>query len=308
MIQDYETTSIIEQLGVLGDNPMKTFCYYAPNTVDGALELLKPGGSQSKVFAGGTDLLVQMKNLDISPAKLIDIKRIPGLNNIRFTPNGYLEIGPLATISELASDTKVAQVYPALTQAASSIGSVQTRNKATVGGNICRAAPSADLAPALLIYEAKVTVMGIHGSRELMLDEFFLGPGQTVMGTDEILTQILVPPLSGPSSSLYIKQGRRKSVDLAIVGTAVVLEWQTQKKVGKECRIALASVAPRPIRARRAEALLRGRPITPSLIEQCSKEASDEAMPISDAYGSEWYKRDLVKALVARCLRKITDS
>lgn len=286
---------------------MKTFKYYAPDTIDDALALLNVDNFQSKVFAGGTDLLVQMKNLDTLPSKLIDIKRIPSLKSIHITPNGCLEIGSLVTVSELASNAKVATLYPALTQAAASIGSAQIRNKATVGGNICRAAPSADLAPALLIYEARVRLMGIHGLRELMLDDFLIGPGITAIYPGEILTQISVPPLPDSSSSVYLKQGRRRSVDLAIVGVAMIVEWQTQKTVGKECRIALASVAPRPFRARRAEALLRGKSITPKVIEQCSEEASKEATPISDAYGSEWYKHELVKALVAQSLLKMTD-
>lgn len=286
---------------------MKTFKYFAPDNLDSAFESLRSGGSSSKVFAGGTDLLVEMKKNSISPAELIDIKRIPGLGNITLKADNALEIGPLVTISELAGHSKIARLFPALNQAALSIGSAQTRNKATIGGNICRAAPSGDMAPALLIYEAKVVLSGFTGSREVDLNEFFIGPGHTVVGSNEILTNILVPSLNETTSSLYIKRGRRSSVDLAVTGAAVLIEWQEDTKAVKECRIALASVAPRPIRVRKAESLLKDQEATPELIEQCARVASNESKPISDVYGSEWYKRELVGALVSQCLRKIVE-
>lgn len=282
---------------------MRNFSYHAPKNVDDALTLLISCGAKSKVLAGGTDLLVQMKGLETSPTDLIDLKRIPELRGIGFNSKGFLEIGSLTTVAELASSKEVDKGYPALARAAASIGSIQTRNKATVGGNICRAAPSADLVPALLVHEAQVAILGPQGPREAQLDEIFDGPGQTVMDDREILTRILVPPSPRTSSSVYLKQGRRKSVDVAIVGAAVFLNWDEQPNICKEARIALASVAPRPMRARRAESILAGREIGSGLIRQCADEASAEAMPISDVYGSAGYKRNLVKALVAKCLR-----
>ena len=173
---------------------MRNFSYHAPKNVDDALTLLISCGAKSKVLAGGTDLLVQMKSLETSPTDLIDLKRIPELRGIGFNSKGFLEIGSLTTVAELASSKEVDKGYPALARAAASIGSIQTRNKATVGGNICRAAPSADLVPALLVHEAQVAILGPQGPREAQLDEIFNGPGQTVMDDREILTGILVPP------------------------------------------------------------------------------------------------------------------
>ena len=287
---------------------MKAFKYMAPISLQYALSKLSENSSQAKILAGGTDLFVEIKKNNTMPSELIDIKRIPDLDNISFAKNNSLEIGPLVTISKLATHVKVGKFFPALNEAASSIGSIQTRNKATVGGNICRAAPSGDMAPALLIYQAKALITGIVGSREVDLEKFFLGPGQTVIRPNEMLTNILIPISNNKVSSLYIKRGRRSTVDLAVTGVAGLIEWHDDKNTVKECRIALASVAPRPIRVHNAELLLKDKEITFKLIEKCSKEASKECKPISDVYGSEWYKRELVNALVTQCLRKIMES
>ncbi|MBU0513190.1 MAG: xanthine dehydrogenase family protein subunit M [Proteobacteria bacterium] len=286
---------------------MKAFNYHAPKSTSQALELLRTCGSNTKILAGGTDLLVQMKQRVLTPTDVVDLKRIPDLRGMEVDSEGEVEIGSLTTVADLAASPMISKKFSVLSQAAATIGSLQTRNKATVGGNISRAAPSADLVPALLVLEARAILLGPGGQREVPLSEFFLGPGLTVMGPQEILTRIMVPPAPVASSSLYLKQGRRKSVDLAIVGVAVLVAWAEEHNLCREARIALASVAPQPMRAHQAESWLAGQMMSPELINQCADAAAAEARPISDSYGDEWYKRHLVRALVTRCLRRLSD-
>jgi carbon-monoxide dehydrogenase medium subunit len=245
-----------------------------------------------------------MKNREVSPLCLIDLKKIPELKGVHFYPGKGLPIHPLTTIAELSTSRTVQENFPILAQAAKTIGSVQIRNRATVGGNLCRAAPSADLAPALLVLEARLKICNSRGERIVPLVDFFVGPGQTVLQPGEILTSVEIPLLPPSAAAVYVKLGPRQAMDLATVGVAVLLAVDRSEAVCKSARIALGSVAPVPFRAEEAEKAIRGQIISPGLIKKAAQTASAEAKPITDVYGQAWYKKGMVEVLVRRALEE----
>jgi aerobic carbon-monoxide dehydrogenase medium subunit len=243
-----------------------------------------------------------MKEQGLTPKYLVDIKNIPDLEYIRYDEKEGLRIGALTTIRQIETSLLIRERFLPLAQAAKVLGSVQVRNRATIGGNLCNAAPSAETAPTLLVLNTNVKVAGSKGERTLPLEQFFLGPGLTVL-QNEILTEIMVPSLSANIRGVYLKIGRRRAVDLALVGVAVAVAMDGNK--WKDVRIALGAVAPTPIRARRAEKLLEGKRTDAALMQEAGQIASEEASPISDVRASAWYRKELVKVLVQRALEQI---
>ena len=237
---------------------------------------------------------------EVRPGHVIDLKKIRALEGVEAQEDGGIRILPLTRIADLASMESPAGGFGILREAALSVGSAQIRNRATIGGNICRAAPSADMAAPLLVLNSRVKIMGIAGERWLPLAEFFLGPGRTALQAGEILAEIHVPPPPTPGSGVYLKLGPRESMDLATVGAAVFLSADSGGGVCRDARIALASVAPRPMRAGGAETHLKGQPLSERLISEAARKASEEMTPISDVYGPDWYKREMAEVLVRR--------
>jgi len=281
---------------------MKYFEYFAPKNISEALALLHRYKDQAKVLAGGTDLLVQMKNGDLQPRYVVDLKRIHGLAGIKRRKNRGLRLGAMTTISEIESSAIVRENFPILSEVAKTIGSVQIRNRGTIGGNVCRAAPSADFVPILIAMDAKLRIIGQRGERTVSLEDFFIGPGKTVLRYDEILRAIEVPNPSGSWGSVYMRHTPRQTMDLAVVGVAVLIGLNDMDSTCRDLKITFASVAPTPMRAKEAEIVLRGKRITVPLIEESAKIAAREINPISDAYGPAWYKRDIVVVLVRRAI------
>jgi len=267
-----------------------------------AISLMEKYGEEAKILSGGTDLFVAMKEQRLSPKYLVDIKNIPDLEYIIYDEKEGLRIGALTTIRQIETSLLIRERFLPLAQAAKVLGSVQVRNRATIGGNLCNAAPSAETAPTLLVLNTNVKVAGSKGERTLPLEQFFLGPGLTVL-QNEILTEIMVPSLSANIRGVYLKIGRRRAVDLALVGVAVAVAMDGNK--WKDVRIALGAVAPTPIRARRAEKLLEGKRTDAALMQEAGQIASEEASPISDVRASAWYRKELVKVLVQRALEQI---
>ena len=278
------------------------FEYSQPTILQEAISLLEKYGEEAKILSGGTDLFVAMKEQGLTPKYLVDIKNIPDLEYIRYDEKEGLRIGALTTIKQIETSLLIREKFPPLAQAAKVLGSVQVRNRATIGGNLCNAAPSAETAPTLLVLNTNVKVAGSKGERTLPLEQFFLGPGLTVL-QNEILTEIMVPSLSANIRGVYLKIGRRRAVDLALVGVAVAVAMDGNK--WKDVRIALGAVAPTPIRARRAEKLLEGKRTDAALMQEAGQIASEEASPISDVRASAWYRKELVKVLVQRALEQI---
>lgn len=278
------------------------FRYVAPARIEEAIKFLAENGTQALPMAGGTDLIPNLKRREISPpAFVVDLKSLPGLEEIYYDPKEGLRIGALATIRSISRFGPVGEMFPSLLQAASCMASPQVRNRGTFVGNICSAIPSADSAPPLLTMNAIVHVQGVEGKRTVALKDFFTGPGQTDLKRSEIVTSLRVP--RPPARGVYLKLSTRHSMDLAIVGVAASAALRDGRFT--EIRIALGAVAPTPIRAVRAEEVLRDRPISAPLIEEAARAASAECRPIDDHRASASYRRDMVYVLTRRALQQV---
>jgi carbon-monoxide dehydrogenase medium subunit len=283
----------------------KEFTYLTPTTLDEAIRLLAEHGREARVLAGGTDLLLRMRTGQWRPRCVVNIKKIPGLVGIGFDPGSGLRLGAMVTAAELVRSEVVQAHYPALAQGAAVMASVQIRNLATVGGNLCNAAPSADLAPPLIALGGSAVIAGPEGQRRVPLDEFFLGPGQTILAPDELLVAITLPFPRPGSAAVYLKNSPRQAMDIAVVGVAVAMS-RLDERCEDVCLV-LGAVAPTPLRARRAEALLRREEITTERIAEAARTAAQEAQPIDDVRGSAWYRRQMVEVLTRRALLQLTE-
>jgi carbon-monoxide dehydrogenase medium subunit len=253
--------------------------------------------------AGATDFLVRWRQGLWKPRSVLNIKRIPGLDRVSYSPATGLNLGALVTIRRLELHPLIQEHYPALSQAASTFAGVQIRNLATVGGNICNASPAGDTLPALIAYGAECRLIGPEGERRVPLENFFLGPRRTVLQREELLVELHLPPQPTHTGALYIKYSPRSAMDISAVGVASVLTLEGGDSVCHEVRIALGAVAPMVMRARSAEALLRGQRLDAALIQQAARDAMGEARPIDDIRGSARHRRAIVEALTGRTLR-----
>ncbi len=285
---------------------MKPFDYFSPRTVEQATHLLDGDGG-TRALAGGTDLLLRLKRKQWTPRVLVDLKRIPGLREIAL--DDELHLGALLTLNDLIRSPLVQKQFPVLTATASRMASVQVRNLATLGGNLCNASPAADLAPPLIALNARAVIVGCRGERTVPLDQFFVGPGRAVLTPDEILREIRAPRLGDGERASYLKLEHRQAMDIAIVGVGIWLQ-----AAGTHCedvRIVLGAAAPVPLRARRAEVVLRGGKLTPERIRHAAQVAAEEATPIDDVRGSAWYRREMIEVLTKRqllqCLTEMGD-
>ncbi len=279
---------------------MRRFEYFEPASLDEAVQLVASANAQ--LLAGGTDLLVEIKEQLRRVDRVVNIKRIPGIDGLSYDAREGLRIGALVTAREIELSKPVLQHYASLAQSARELGSIQVRNRATIVGNVCRASPSADTLPPLIADGARVEIFGGKGARALALEEFFTGPGRTVLAPDELVTELVLPPPKPRTGKVYIKHGRRKAMELATVGVAVSLT------LDGDVNIVLGAVAPTPIRARQAEALLRGKALNDNLIAQAAEAAQSEARPISNVRASAGYRRDMVRVLARRALEQALDS
>jgi carbon-monoxide dehydrogenase medium subunit len=246
-----------------------------------------------------------MRREGVLPAYIINIGNMTGQNYINYDEKEGLRIGALTTIHSIETSSIIREKFNILVQAVSKMATVQVRNQATIGGNLCNASPSADTAPALIVLGAKAKIIGISRQKIILLEDFFIGPGQTVLQSDEILAGVQVPNPPPRSGGVYIKQTVRKALDLAIVGVAMGVTMECD--IPTDVRIALGAVAPTPIRARRAEEILRGCRITDDLLEKAGQTAADESSPIDDARSSADYRRKMVKVLVMRAMRQAVE-
>jgi len=278
------------------------FEFYQPASLQEASRLLKENGPGGRFLAGGTDLVIAMKEKGLVPKYIVDLKRIAGLSGIREQGDGSIAIGALTTMREIETSPVITKKYPFLSQSAAEVGSIQIRNRATVGGNMANATPSADGAPALIALNATAKIVGANGARAVTLEDFFRGPGQTVMTSDEILTEITIPKTGPQLVGEYIKFSPREMMDLAYVGVAVAYNLGASDKKCGGVRIILGAVAPTPIRAKRAEAALEGQTLTETLAEKVGQIAAEEAKPISDVRSSADYRRAMVGAMTKRAL------
>lgn len=276
----------------------------SPTRLEEVLSLLAARREETLVYAGGTDLIPQLKRRLIRcPRLLIDLKGIPHLDTLEYNPDQGLRIGALATVWSVGHSPIVKEHFPALAQAAGSIAAGQIQRRATLAGNICHAVPSADSAPALLALQARIRCASLRGERAVPIEEFFRGPRETLLEKDEIVKAIEIPsPLPG-SRGAYLKLSSRKRMDLAVVGVAVALA--EDHGICQGIRIGLGAVAPTPLRARRAEAELQGARLSPERIERAAKTSAEECQPIDDHRASAFYRRTMVGVLVERAIRQL---
>ena len=270
-----------------------------PESLAAAISALGEG-SDIKVVAGGTDLLPQMKNGLVSARRVVDVSQVPELKVFEKTSDGQLRVGAGVDAHAIELSNLANNGFKSLAEGAGVVGSFQIRNLATLGGNLANAAPSADMAPPLLALEAEFVIAGPNGLRRVRADEFFVGVRQTVLAPDELLVEIIIPNPGKNSGGTYVRHTPRRELDIAVVGVASQLTIE-----GGRCtsaRVALASVAPVPLRATQAEARLEGESITPQLIEEASQLAVQAAKPISDQRGSADFRRHLVRVLTRRTL------
>jgi len=280
---------------------MKTFAYMRPSSVEEACAMLAGSEGPVKALAGGTDLLVQMKLGSLQPHALVSLRDVPGLDFVRLDEDGGLVIGAVAALAALESSPEVKAAFPAIAEAASYVGSVQVRSRATVGGNLCNAAPSADMAPILIACGAAAVITDGRSERSVPLEDFFAGPGENVLEPGELLKAIAVPPSPEASFGKYFKSFR-SAMDCCTVGVAVCAAFAPGSMIVRDVRLALGAVAPTPIRARASEKMLIGRALDGTLIARASVAAADEAQPITDLRASAEYRKILVEVLSRRAL------
>ena len=279
------------------------FEYLAPKTIDEALSQLSRYNGKAKLIAGGTDLLPKLKRREIqAPEYIIDLEGIPNLDYIKYNEGVGLSLGALVTLRAVETSPIIQERFSVLFHAVESMASTQVRNRGTIAGNLCNAVPSADTAPALLTLEARLKLTSQKGDRIINIEDFFTGPSETILTSEEILQEIQVPELPPHSRGRYLKLTPRRSMDLAIVGVAVVVI--TEGDICNDIRIALGAVAPTPVRARQAENLVRGQKLTDEVIERTARTATEECRPISDHRASAEYRSEMVKVLTKRAINQ----
>jgi CO/xanthine dehydrogenase FAD-binding subunit len=284
---------------------MKAFDYVRPASLGeacAALSSLPTTDGPVKALAGGTDVVVQMRHGGLQPSALVSLRDVPGLRFIRIEDDGTLVIGAATPLISVETSPVVRETFPAIAEAASFIGSVQVRTRATIGGNLCNAAPSADMAPILLVSEAEAVITDGVGERRVSLEQFFTGPGETVLARGELLAAISVPPLSAGRYAKYFKSFR-SAMDCCTVGVGVVAGFAPGTKVVEDVRIALGAVAPTPMRARDCETTVAGAELDEACIARACTVAVGEARPISDVRATADYRRTLIEVLTRRALR-----
>ena len=274
--------------------------YFEPKSLSEALSVLEKHGDEAKVIAGGTDVMVDIKFKE-EPGSLVNIKKLPGMSGIKEN-GGSLRIGALTTIRDLETNALVRDKLPVLWEAAHQFASLQVRNTATIGGNICRASPSGETLTPLLVLEANAVLAFSDGERSEPFKSFFQGPGKSAAGAKGLLTEIEIPYPPAGSKGVYLKHAVRGAMDIAMVGVAVLLTPDAGKNNIQDVRIGLGAVAPTPVRAPKTEALLRGKPLTAALLKEAGTLAASEASPINDQRSSAENRRWIVEALTRRGL------
>jgi len=274
-----------------------------PKSVKEALSMLAKHNGSARMISGGTDVIIKLKRRDLAAKYIIDLKTIDDLNFIRNDLH-ELRIGAVTNMTDVLESPLVCNKFPIIKDALSALASPQIRNTASIVGNLCNAVPSADSAPPLIVLQAKLKVVNLQNERMVPVEDFFTGPGATVLAPGELVTEISIPAPPAPGAGTYIKHQLRAEMDLAIVGVGVYLSLDAKKSICKDARIALGAVAPVPMRARKAEDVLNGKALTDNLIETAAQIASEESKPIDDIRSSAEYRRTIAEVLTKRAIRQ----
>jgi carbon-monoxide dehydrogenase medium subunit len=284
---------------------LPSFDYLRAGALDEVLQLLEEHGEAARLLMGGTDLFVRMRDGFVHAQTLVDVKHLPGMRDVLYDEQEGLTIGAAATMNEIACHPDVKAHYPLLAEAVNSVASYQLRNRATLGGNLCNGSPAADTGPAVLVLEGSIVLYGPGGERVLSASEFFLGPGETAIQTDELMTIIRCPIPPTSAAGRYLKLGRNRAGDLAIAGVAILGFPDETASSGYRFRIGLASVAPVPLRAVGAEGVLEENPPGEETFVIAAQKAMEAATPIDDVRASAAYRKAMVRNLTLRGLRDV---
>jgi carbon-monoxide dehydrogenase medium subunit len=278
--------------------------YIRPTGVPETVAVLAQGAEAFSVLAGGTDLLVSMRRRQVAPSAVVDITGIDELRALTFSEDGAVFLGATVTHTRVVEEARLVEGREALVDACGEVGSWQIRNVATIGGNLCNGSPAAETAAPLLVLGARVRLAGSDGNRALDLEDFYIAPGHTALRPRELLTDVMLPPLSAHAASAYVRVSPRGAMDIAVAGAAAYVEIDVENAECMACRIALTGVAPTPVRAREAEAAVVGSPIEARTTGAAGAIAGSSAvcMPIDDQRASCEYRRAVVPALVSRAL------
>ena len=285
---------------------MKDFQYLAPRKLDEAAALMAEHAGSAQLLAGGTDLLIFMRNGRKSPDVVIDAKKIPELTRLQLDA-GRLTIGAAVSCRMIWEDPEITERYPALADAATLIGGIQIQGRATFGGNLCNAAPSADTVPPVIVYGAVAHIVSARGEREIPVEKICTGPGRTALAADEILVSLSIPVPAANSGAAFLRFIPRNEMDIAVANAAARVDLDETGGTFKAARIAIGAVAPIPLYVEAAGAALSGKPVNDESIAQAARIARDAATPINDMRGTVEHRKQLVEVLTARALRRACD-
>ena len=279
---------------------MNKFDYYQPETLKEAYRLMEKLDGRARYIAGGTDIIWRIKQGMIEVDALVSLRGVQSLRGI--DPENGVTLGGMALFRDMERDAVLCREYRALAKAVSLLANPQVRNVATVGGNLCNAAPSADCAPPLLVMEANVVIEGPGGQREVRIEDFFTGPGQTCLDRTEVLARIKIPKPEPRAATVFLKTGR-VAQDIAIVNAAALLVMNG--RVCRKCRLSVGAVAPVPLRLTAVEKVVEGEEIGPDLLDCVAEMVEKEVSPITDVRSSEEYRRTVSGVLIKRAIREL---
>ncbi len=275
---------------------MRTFSYLRPTNLSTLFAMIQKSAADYRLLAGGTDLLVRLKSGKFSPNTIIDIKGVTELQSGINMEGSTLTIGALTNMATLESEKSILETYPALAEAVHNVGSIQIRNRASIAGNLCNASPAADSAPALLIYDARVTCISARGERQLPLAEFIVGPGKTALAVDELVKEIILPIPAANQAAAFTRLTRRKGVDLATISLCC------QVNTSGITRFALGAVGPVPFIVEEKEGILTSGTVSLEDKKACISELMEKATPLSDVRASKEYRQAMLTVLGLRAL------
>ncbi len=283
---------------------MKTIDYACPNTVEEAVILLMNTGRHARALAGGTDIIVQVREGQLELDLLVDVKKIPEVTNLSYDRKKGLILGAAVPCYEICEHQEIAAAYPGLIDSASLVGGTAIQNRASFGGNLCNASPAADTVPSLIVYHSVCVIAGPQGRREVPVERFCTGPGKTVLQPGELLVSFRIPAPPRNFGAHYLRFIPRNEMDIAVVsaGTAVVLDDSRTSFVSG--RVALGAVAPTPLLVEEASELLAGAPICDEVIEEVAEAARKASNPINDMRGTVEHRRHVARVLTRRTLSK----
>ncbi|MGB2695044.1 MAG: xanthine dehydrogenase family protein subunit M [Dehalococcoidia bacterium] len=281
---------------------MNAFDYIAPASLDEAVAVLTQHGQSARVLAGGTDIIIQVRERRLDISVMVDIKAIPEVTAIVHANGGGLRIGAAVPCAQLYQDSEIARRYPALIDSAGLIGGIQIQSRASLGGNLCNSSPAADAIPTLIALSATCEIAGPNGTRTLPVEEFCTAPGKNVLGNDEFLVALSFPAPEAHSGAAFERFIPRNEMDIAVCNAAANVTLSADGSIFQSARIAVGAVAPTPLFVREAGEALAGQPVGDAAIERSAQIASDAAKPITDMRGSAGQRKHLAGVLTRRVI------